>query len=241
MSSILKNTYSYFYGDTMPTPPPKFDEKGFKKFTQDLKTGDILLYQTGFWYSRLIEYFTGSIYSHISIVLKNPTWIDPNLNEEYYILESGAEVVPDAVSGQMIFGVQIIPLSIIYEEYTKGGYGHLYVRHLKHNKSEEDLKKGIFDAYQVVKNKPYDLDPFDWIKALYDIHDTIDDLDKRRHLEKLNTFWCSALVAYIFVECGFLPKTLPWTIINPNDFSYFDKEKRLEYIDCELGPEKCLV
>lgn len=57
------------------------------------QTGDILLYNTTkYWYSRLIERFTSSDYSHVSIVLHRPTWLDASLNEEeYYVLESGSE------------------------------------------------------------------------------------------------------------------------------------------------------
>ena len=42
------------------------------------ETGDVLLYNTTkYWYSRLIERFTSSDYSHVSMVLRRPTWLDP--------------------------------------------------------------------------------------------------------------------------------------------------------------------
>ena len=73
------------------------------------ETGDLLLYNTTkYWYSRAIEWFTSSNYSHVSMVLRRPTWLDPSLcEEEYYVLESGSECFPDAVSGDFKFGVQV--------------------------------------------------------------------------------------------------------------------------------------
>ena len=53
----------------------------YEEFTKDLKTGDLILYDTRFWYSRLIEYFSDSIYSHVALVIKKPTWLSPNLLE----------------------------------------------------------------------------------------------------------------------------------------------------------------
>ena len=48
--------------------------------------------------------------------------------------------------------------------------------------------------------KPYDLNPLDWSKAARDIE--IGDCQKD------NTFWCSALVSYIYIKLGFLPEKL---------------------------------
>ena len=69
---LLKKV-SLFCANEIKTKPILVD------FVKDLDTGDIILYQTSFWYSRLIEYFTKCPYSHISIVLKKPTWLDVDL------------------------------------------------------------------------------------------------------------------------------------------------------------------
>ena len=82
-----------------------------------LDTGDIILYDTSWWYSRLIQYFSDGPYSHISIVLKKPTWLDEKLTEKYYILESGSEKFNDSETGRKIFGVQIVPLDRIIDQY----------------------------------------------------------------------------------------------------------------------------
>ena len=203
---------------------------------KELDTGDIILYQTSFWYSRLIEYFTCSQYSHISIVLKNPTWLDPELKEEFYLLESGGEVFPDAIHDKKVFGVQIISFDKVLDEYKNKNYGHLYYRKLKTDISKNEIQIKIKEIYTKIQGDPYDLDPCDWLVALKDLNEP---LDKISGYEKTNTFWCSALVAYIYSLLGFLDKNIPWTIISPSDFCYYNK--RLKYINCSLDKDKLLV
>ena len=208
------------------------------------KTGDILLYNTTkYWYSRLIERFTSSDYSHVSMVLHRPTWLDPALTEEeYYVLESGSECFPDAVSGEFKFGVQVCPLSKVWAEYASQGYGHLYVRRIQLPDSDQQLKliDGIKAAYAKAKSCPYDLNPCDWIKCYFDEHKTLEQIEASSHNhtnQKTTSFWCSALISFIMVVAGFLDKSVPWTFITPYDFSAFCKPARLAFQGCMYDPE----
>jgi hypothetical protein len=208
------------------------------------KTGDILLYNTTkYWYSRLIERFTSSDYSHVSMVLHRPTWLDPSLTEEeYYVLESGSECFPDAVSGEFKFGVQVCPLSKVWAEYASQGYGHLYVRRIQLPDSDQQLKliDGIKAAYAKAKACPYDLNPCDWIKCYFDEHKTLEQIEASSHNhtnQKTTSFWCSALISFIMVVAGFLDKSVPWTVITPYDFSAFCKPQRLVFQGCTYEPE----
>jgi hypothetical protein len=160
------------------------------------ETGDLLLYNTTrYWYSR--EWFTSSNYSHVSMVLRRPTWLDPSLcEEEYYVLESGSERFPDAVSGNFKFGVQVCPLSKVWAEYASQGYGHLYVRRMRYldaaTVGQDALIDGIKTAYAKVKACPYDLNPCDWIKCYFDEHKTLEQIDNTAQRDqKTTSFWCS--------------------------------------------------
>ena len=208
----------------------------YEDFVKDLETGDIILYQTSFWYSRLIEYFTKCPYSHISIVLKNPIWLAEDLTEDYYLLESGGEVFPDAVSGQYRFGVQIAPLKRVYEQYAHQNYGHLYLRKLKSDLSMETLREKIKDAYGLLKDKPYDIHPLDWIKSYCDLDKSLDEIKGE---ERTDCFWCSALVSFVYCQCGFLSKNIPWTIIAPSDYCYLNH--RLVFQNCCLADDSRLI
>jgi hypothetical protein len=169
-------------------------------------------------------------------VLKKPTWLSEDLTEEYYLLESGGEVFPDAITNKKVFGVQVIPFSKVFDEYKNNNYGHLYYRKLKTDKCIEEIQNKIKDIYKKIQGDPYDLDPYDWLSALCDIQKPLDEING---FKKTNTFWCSALVAYIYSLLGFLDENIPWTIISPSDFCY--NNKRLNYINCSLDKDKLLV
>jgi hypothetical protein len=204
-------------------------------------TGDILLYNTTkYWYSRLIERFTSSDYSHVSMVLHRPTWLDPSLcEEEYYVLESGSERFPDAVSGDFKFGVQVCPLSKVLAEYATQGYGHLYVRRIHYlEPAAEKLVNGIKAAYEKVKACPYDLNPCDWIRCYFDEHKTLEQIESNNnHNQKTTSFWCSALISFVLVVAGVLDKSVPWTMITPYDFSAFRAPQRLVFQGCAYDAE----
>ena len=124
------------------------------------------------------------------MVLHRPTWLDPALcEEEYYVLESGSECFPDAVSGELKFGVQVCPLSKVWAEYAAQGYGHLYVRRICFIENETagpgptKLEEGIRTAYAKTKECPYDLNPCDWFKSYVDESKTLQQIDATKQHE----------------------------------------------------------
>ena len=92
-----------------------------------LETGDIILFnsesQSGFfkYFSDLIKFGTHSNYTHIGMVLKDPTFFKNKSNEDLkglYFWESSWENIPDAQDGEIKLGVQIVPLKDIKERYN---------------------------------------------------------------------------------------------------------------------------
>ena len=195
------------------------------------QTGDLLLYNSrNHWYDKFIEGMTSSKFSHIGMLVKDPTFIDDGL-KGVFILESGWENLKDVVDNKKILGVQLIPLEasvLKYKQSTKNGY--LYYRALTCERNDSYYEK-FLSAYKVAYEKPYDLLPQDWIKAEFDI-----EIGK---VQRTETFWCSALVSYIYVKLGFLKSDLPWTLIAPNQYSFYEK-KQLSFENCGLEPERCV-
>ena len=129
----------------------------------DLKTGDILLfdYEAGGifgLFTRLIQYFTKSKFSHVAMVLKDPSFIHPSL-KGYYIWESSWEGKPDPQDGKIKLGVQITPFDEIYEHY-KEKKSSIYVRRVNCNPELFNDSK-LKEIHDVVYNKPYDIVPKD--------------------------------------------------------------------------------
>jgi len=191
----------------------------------ELETGDIILFNGNYFMSNIIEYFTSSIYSHVGIILKNPDLGDATF-EGIYLLESGRENTPDPENNRIKKGVQIINL----EEKIKNFNGQIYVRKLHCTRDKEFYEK-IKNIHSAVHNIPYDLNPIDWIKAdlQLDIGNT----------HKTNTYWCSALVTYVYVKLGFLDKNIPWSLISPQDLS--SSCNKLKFINCILDKDKDII
>lgn len=198
-------------------------------FLETCQTGDILLYNSQYWYSRLIEWGSGSKFSHISIILRDPTFINDKLNG-LYILESSYEDIPDSNTGEKVWGVQIIPLQHVLDEYQKSYVGNLYYRRLETEKDESFYNK-LKECVNHTEGDKYDLNPVDWFKAEFQL-----DVGNTR---KENTFWCSALVGYVYCQLGFIDQDISWSILPPRKFSHFEND-RLTYYNCILAPEKLI-
>ena len=191
----------------------------------ELETGDIILFSGNYFLSYIVEYFTNSLYSHVGVVLKNPNLGDARF-KGIYLLESGFENTPDPENHRIKKGVQIINL----EDKIKNYKGRIYVRKLHCTRDKKFYEK-IIEIHSTVHNIPYDLNPIDWIKGYYklDIGNT----------QKENTYWCSALVSFVYVELGFLDKNIPWTLISPKELSSSSNE--LKFINCKLDNDKQII
>lgn len=183
----------------------------------NLETGDLLLFASNFnsgflsYFTNIIKYGSHSNYTHIAMVLKDPDFINPPL-KGLYVWESGFEGVPDPQDNKIKLGVQITPLDEILKSYENNGTVILR----KINCSKKTLNKNIFNKeilkkiHSVVYDRPYDIMPMDWIRALLRI-------DNKP--QKTDRFWCSALIGYIYTKCGILNENTDWSILSPNDFS----------------------
>jgi hypothetical protein len=187
----------------------------------DLKTGDLLLFEStsGFWFSNLINYFTNSVYSHAALVLQEPTYINPLLTKTY-ALESGFEKF-DAENNRKKDGVQIIDLAEKIDSYT----GHIWVRRLRHVESQDKIIESIKEMHKTFHDHHYDLNPLDPFMAAFQIKGGDD--------QRTNTFFCSALVCYIYCKLGLLPTEEDWDLDTPAFLAGEDVNQK--FIGASLG------
>ena len=190
----------------------------------NLKTGDLLLFddESGSLFAGLIKYFTKSKYTHIGMILKDPSFIHPSL-KGYYVWESSWEGTPDPQDGKIKLGVQITPFDEIYQQY-KSKNGFIYTRRVECDPELFNNDK-LSEIHDVVYGKPYDIVPKDWIDAI-DRKDT--------EPQKTDRFWCSALVGYIYAKAGLIKEDTDWSILRPSDFS-------LECKDILKFNDKCFL
>lgn len=172
----------------------------FEKFVHECKTGDIILCSGTRWYSRLIEWWLKSPISHVGIIYRDLH------TAEIYLLQSelrdGAQ------------GVRLTPIGAILDDYKMGRYRMLYLRKLdyKRNLRFHNTMKYIL---RVTLHTRYDDDPLDWLKIVIK--------HNFGNIHRTNEFICSALVAFCYIQFGFLDKNLPWSVLTPNMFSSYSK------------------
>lgn len=207
------------------------NEKKYEKMPHEdeYETGDILLFsEKTFIPSRMIEYFTESKYSHVGIILKDPTFINESLKGIYILESTGFSNVNDVENNKKKVGVQIRDFRKVYDDYN----GAIYWRKLNVNRTIEFYDR-LTEAHKVIHNKPYDTKPRDWIATLFDI--------ERKNIQLTDRFFCSAMVSYVYKVLGFLPEDTPWSIIRPKDLGTEDVENnRIKFINCNVDKE-CII
>jgi len=203
-------------------------------------TGDILLFhhnndfttiERGMFsiFTDLIMYFTGSRYSHTAIIIKDPSFTSPPL-KGLYVLESSWEDFPDVEDKEYKLGVELEELDKVLDTYKNG---EVYWRQLKCERNDEFNEKMV-ETHSVVHNRPYDIIPSDWLKAA--LHINKGDIHKKK------TFWCAALVAFAYVQWGFLDKETPWTLVSPKMLgTEVNNKYELEFCKCIIEKEVKLL
>lgn len=213
------------------------------KMLKTLKTGDLLLCSSGSrqmwplsWASSLIKTFTQSPYSHIAMVLKDPSFIHPSLSG-LFVWESNFENVPDPQDGvDHKFGVRITPLRDFLEVYREQG-GVVAARTIEIDTDTAGDEPffcitTLEKIHDVVYNKPYDLNLTDWLKALDPEMSWVSTTER---------FWCSALVGYIYKECGILTSSTQWSVMSPADFAVGSKRLTFTSPAIRLSAETPIV
>lgn len=207
-----------------------------KKF----RTGDLLLFshKNNFssccnclftFFTNLIKCCTNSKYSHSAIIIEGKDlvklgiYLGPSVeNEEYFVLQSSYESFPDAENDELKLGVEIVSFQKLYNSYQ----GKIFWRHIQCRRDQQFYYK-FAQAHSTVHNRPYDTDIIDWIKAAFQI--------KIGNVQKLNEFWCSALVAFVYTQLNFFDKNTDWTLISPVMLSQGSKYPRFK--NCSINDE----
>lgn len=171
------------------------------KLYNTFNTGDIILFQGEYsLLSYFIEFFTESKWSHIGIVLKDPTYIDPKL-KGLYLWNCGYEDIRESENNENILGVQIIPLMEIIEIYT----GHVYHRRFTKNIDINAIK----NIHKKLHHDPYNIHPNDLMHLL--LHKPINHTPNR--------FVCSTFVAFVLQKLNILTFEPNWCSYIPKDFA----------------------
>ena len=185
----------------------------------NFETGDIILFnERKSIISKLIDFFTYSEFSHIGIVIKDPTFTPEPLKGLYLLESTGVKDGIDVEDNEKKIGVQLRKLDDVISLYD----GDIIWRHLNCERNDE-FYENINKFHSLVHNKTYDFNPIDWIKSLFDLN--------YGNVQKESCFFCSALVSFFYTSLKLLPKDTNWSIIRPCDFSSWKKNTRIPYVN----------
>lgn len=186
-----------------------------------MRTGDLLLFSTNTTRCRhtwsdaflcclglCIKCCTQSEFTHCGVVIVNPSW-DPLLKGTFVLESTGLENVPDAEDHQVKFGVQLRRLEEVLNHFD----GHVGLRSVQMPRDQR-FENSLRRAHSLCHNRPYDVLPRHWLAAA----------THQRSLaaDTTHEFFCSALVAFVYVEIGLLPRTYRWTTCTPAELAEHD-------------------
>ena len=189
----------------------------------DLKSGDVLLfYHKEGLLSNAIRWVTGSWVSHVGLVIK-----DPPGRSGLFLIESSLEN-RDGILGEGRFGVQVQPLASVTAEYDQVWVRRLTLLH------GNDCTDALWNGLLPIDGDCYDWNPMDWIAAAID-NWRPGTIQVRRD----NTFWCSALSAYLYAQMGLIDgASTDWTLVSPGEWLHGgDRQGCLTFARCSLSPE----
>jgi len=193
-----------------------FDKDSIKT-KDDLKTGDLILCAGGDGDSKLdklIEFATHSPWEHSVMVIKDPWWCEQQLYG-LYVFQSGTgpNGYKDILNGN-VTGVTLNRLGDFLANRHR-----IYVKSLENYVFDQEKKDNFVKAFKKSHGKPYDSNIYSWIGT--GINAFFCNMCKCCATESTprttKTFWCSALVAFMYVKMGVYNKNLDWSCQTPEN------------------------
>ena len=185
----------------------------------DLQTGDLVLFSGSTMVSRFIRFFGRSNWSHIGMVV-----VDKVYDQVLIYQATPVDNVDDFYSGSAKKGVQINALSDVLKKYD----GEVAIRQLTNFERTDEVIRAVTQFRREMKNKPFEEDYLEFVKACYDGplgENSADDL---------SSLFCSELVAEAYQRMGLLSESIASNEYTPKDFS---SAGSLDLLKGALSPE----
>tara|TARA_Y100000389_G_scaffold199930_1_gene239328 strand:+ start:6958 stop:7638 length:681 start_codon:yes stop_codon:yes gene_type:complete len=165
----------------------------------------------------IIEEFTHSPYEHAAMIIKNPPWLDEG---GIYVLQSGTgpNGYPDVMNGNKC-GVTFNR----FEDFICNRH-YVCVRNIEGVEWNEKTWAILKSAFDECHGKPYDSNLCHWFCVGISSFFCCPCWGRCCLKREKYSFWCSALVAFIYVKMGWLPKNLDWSDKTPGDLSIIELE-----------------
>ena len=176
----------------------------YSAMRDDLQTGDLVFCSGSYFFSRTIQQFTRSVWSHVGMIYKDPTL------ERVFILES-----------ETLIGVRLAPLSKYLKDYhgrNRPYRGNMVIARVHPAIDEEKLNHAISHGMDEL-TKPYD--------NVEIIRIGLRILFKVSRRARDRKYICSELVYDCFDKIG-VPFTLSDEYVSPEDI-WLDEQVQPQY------------
>ena len=180
-----------------------------------LDTGDIILCHGGKGddaIDKAIEFFTKSPWEHAGMIIRDPWWCDVPAGLYIFQSSSGPNGYFDVLNGK-VRGVTLNHL----DDFLANRQG-IYVRSLSGINMCEVNRNIFVDNFQIAHGKPYDKNICSWIGTGLGSFCNCRCLSRKTTPAEEDTFWCSALVAFMYVKMKWI-SPLDWSCQTPADLS----------------------
>ena len=181
----------------------------------DLKTGDLVLFSGASFFSSVIKWAIGGKWSHGGVVVRSPRLPGRVLLWESTTLAD----LPDAETGRAQPGVQLVFLSERLARYA----GEFKLRPLDRPVTP-DMDAALARRRSELSGRPYEREKLELIDA------ALDGWLGRSRGERLNSLFCSELVAEAYQAMGLLPEPPdgpPSNEYTPRDFARGGRRRSL--------------
>ena len=190
-----------------------------------LRTGDVIMCHGSAGDSpidRVIEDATHSPWEHTGIIVRDPWWFGHAVRG-VFILQSGSgpNGYPDIIDGARA-GVTLNHIGDFLANRTE-----IYVMRLDGEAWSDETRSAFAQAFAEAHGKPYDKNWCRWACVGIGSYFRCRCWSSRVVPRQTNEFWCSALVAFMFVKSGWLPDETDWTAQTPADIAGWQLENGL--------------
>jgi len=184
----------------------------YEQHRPSIKTGDVLAFSGNAGFSKFIRWSTGSIYSHVGIVLN--TNLGGGFGDSVLVIESRTETIgTDAAGVKLLKGVQLQWLSKRILMYD----GAVWLLPLKKPLPEEGKHK--MQAWLRETNNK--ITPYDSVQLMGAGLDLFDRMKLSYSSEDLSTLFCSELVTKALQIAGVVDASLSPSEQTPRDVVNF--------------------
>lgn len=183
------------------------------------ESGDLVLFSGKGLVSGTIRFFTGSHWTHVGLVLR-----DPHSGELLLLESTVTEESADVVLGRPVRGVQVVRLSEKLAVYE----GDIALRRLEMDVRPPGFEEDLLEIAEMWRFRGYK----SFMATLL-----LDIFSPRRRPQRVHRVFCSELVAEVYKRLGLMSRAIRSSRCVPGDFG---RDDLVQLTEARLAPPELI-